>query len=224
MGKRLFLLLLASFIGIANAPEVLMASDTVELTGLDNARIVETVPIAEEEPVQEEAPAPEPARNVAAHNTSTVAAPVYTAPVLENYVSIGGRTIEMIDSNDTRNDAGRYVARYNDYFLYGHNSAAVFDVLYRVSVGEVFSVSYGGVVKNYQIKNIVIYRKTDSVTLQIDDTGHSANGEEVKMRYVAQGKDRAGGIQYGIALMTCYGTSYGNGDASHRLVVFADAI
>ena len=32
------------------------------------------------------------------------------------------------------------------------------------------------------------------------------------------------GVQYDMALMTCYGTSYGNGDASHRLVIFANMI
>ena len=35
---------------------------------------------------------------------------------------------------------------------------------------------------------------------------------------------RHGRVQYDLALMTCYGTSYGNGDASHRLVVFANRL
>ena len=29
---------------------------------------------------------------------------------------------------------------------------------------------------------------------------------------------------YDISMMTCYGTMYGNGDASYRLVLFANAI
>ena len=45
------------------------------------------------------------------------------------------------------------------------------------------------------------------------------NGVEYKMRAIANGKGR-----YDMVVMTCYGTSYGNGDASHRLVLFANRI
>ena len=53
MGKRLFLLLFSAFIGIIASPEILMASDSFTLTGLNNAGITETVPIVVEEPEEE---------------------------------------------------------------------------------------------------------------------------------------------------------------------------
>ena len=53
MGKRLFLLLFSAFIGIFGAPEILMASDSFNSTGLNNAGIAETVPIVVEEPAAE---------------------------------------------------------------------------------------------------------------------------------------------------------------------------
>lgn len=227
MLKRLMIILFSSFLGIVSAPEVLMASEDYVPIGLNSEKIVETVEIAEEPPVEEPVAEPVQANSVVANNNPTpvISTPVYQAPAVPaNRIEIGGRTVEIIDSNDTRNDAGKYVARYNDYFLYGHNSAAVFDVLYRVGVGNIFSITYGGVTTNYQIKNIIIYRKTGDTSLRVEDANSDINGEDVAMKYVAKGQEKRNGRQYSIALMTCYGTSYGNGDASHRLVVFANAI
>ena len=48
------------------------------------------------------------------------------------------------------------------------------------------------------------------------------NGEGSYMYAVAHA--RHSGVQYDLSIMTCYGTSFGNGDASHRLVIFANAI
>ena len=215
MIKRLIIILVSSFLGIVGAPEILMASDDYDLTGLNGAGITETIQVieevAEEEPaIVAEEPAPEP---------------VYQEPVLPaSHIIVGGRTIEIIDSNDTKNDAGRYVARYNASFLYGHNSSTVFDVLYGVRIGEAFTVVYNGITTTYRIQDIVIYRKTGETTLRVDDASSSIDGEDVPMKYIAKGQEKYMGAQHDVASMTCYGTSYGNGDASHRLVVFADAI
>ena len=212
--KRLIILLFSSFLGIVGAPEVLMASDDYALSGLDNTGIVETVIIEEtqDEPIAEEV-----------QEEPVAIAP--QEPVLpDNYITVGGRTIEIIDSNDTRNDAGRYAARYNDTFIYGHNSNVVFDVLYGVRIGNTFTIVYNGTATTYMIRNVIIYRKTGDTALRVDDASSGINGTDVPMKYIAKGQEMPGGAQYNIALMTCYGTSYGNGDASHRLVVFADAI
>ena len=75
---------------------------------------------------------------------------------------------------------------------------------------------YGGVNYNYRISNIVIYEKdVEAGKLRI-------NGEGSYMYAVANA--RHDGVQYDLSIMTCYGTSFGNGDASHRLVIFANAI
>lgn len=226
MLKRLMIILFSAFLGIIGAPEVLMASEDFLPNGLNSEKIVETVQIEEEPPVEEPAQEPVQTNTVTTYNTTpVVSTPVYQAPAVPaNRIEIGGRTVEIIDSNDTRNDAGKYVARYNDHFLYGHNSATVFDVLYRVGIGNIFSITYGGVTTNYQIKNIIIYRKTGDTSLRVEDANSDINGVDVAMKYVAKGQEKRNGRQYSIALMTCYGTSYGNGDASHRLVVFANAI
>ena len=90
MIKRLIIILVSSFLGIVGAPEILMASDDYDLTGLNGAGITETIQVieevAEEEPaIVAEEPAPEP---------------VYQEPVLPaSHIIVGGRTIEIIDSN-----------------------------------------------------------------------------------------------------------------------------
>lgn len=204
MGKRLFLLLFSAFVGIFGSPEILMASDDFALTGLNNVGITETVPIVEEIPE----PEPTPIYNYVAP------APVYVAPA--NNIVVAGRTLEIVDVADTTVDAGNHVNKYGARFLYGHNTANVFGGLTSLGVGSTFSVTYGGTTTNYQVAKIVIFEKNvNTGQLQLNGTGNY-------MRSVANAK--SDGVQYGLSLMTCCGTSYGNGDASHRWVIFANAI
>lgn len=208
MRNKFLILLFSSFIGIFANPEILTASDSVAVSGLDNAGIVETVLPPE--------PEPEPAYIVAP--TYVASAPVYTAPPVyvapTNNIQIAGRTLEIVDVASTTVNAGNHVNKYGDKFLYGHNSANVFAGLYNMGPGSVFTVSYGGVTRNYQIARAVVFEKNDGM-LQLE-------GEGSYMFGVSQA--RFAGVSYDLSLMTCYGTSYGNGDASHRLVLFASAI
>ena len=232
MAKRLFLLLLSSFIGIFGNPEILMASDSFNLMGLDNAGIVETVPIAETSVVSEgeSATSADSSDSVASGSNSNSdsngggvyvvpaptpnQAPVYVAP--GNNIAVAGRVIEIIDVADTTVDSGNHVNKYGARFLYGHNTASVFGGLTSLGIGSTFSVTYGGTATTYQVAKIVIFEKNAANgRLQLNGSGNY-------MRQVANAKNE--GIQYSISLMTCYGTSYGNGDASHRLVIFANAI
>lgn len=204
MGKRLFLLLFSAFVGIFGSPEILMASDDFALTGLNNAGITETVPIVEEIPEPESTPI----------YTYVAPAPVYVAPA--NNIAVAGRTLEIMDVADTTVDAGNHVNKYGARFLYGHNTANVFGGLTSLGVGSTFSVTYGGITTTYQVAKVVIFEKNAGTgQLQLNGTGNY-------MRSVANAK--SDGVQYGLSLMTCYGTSYGNGDASHRWVIFANAI
>ena len=219
MAKRLFLLLISGFIGIISAPEILMASDGFDLIGLDSSGIVETVPIvAEEEPEeeQEEEDNTQTTYHYATYSEDDYEEPepVYVAP--NDSITIAGRTLDIVDVSDTTVDAGGHVNKYGDRFLYGHNTSNVFGGLTSLGVGSRFSVTYDGDTTYYAVTQIVIYEKNrDTGKLQL-------NGAGSYMRSVANAK--YDGVQYDLSIMTCYGTSYGNGDASHRLVLFANAI
>ncbi len=220
--KRLIILLLSSFIGIVANPEMLTASDSVAISGIDNAHIVETVILPE--PAEEIVTVSElvqPVNNIQStgyvQSTPVIVSPVVaqTPIVPANNIKIAGKTLELDATSDTANDSGTKVLKYGSKFLYGHNSANVFGILYNVSLGETFTITENDVVTEYVVKEVVIFEKIDDYTL-------SENGKNLKMSAVARA--RHNGVAHDLSLMTCYGTSYGNGDASHRLVLFADKI
>lgn len=196
MLKKTLFLLLSSFIGITASPNFLIASENVAVSGLNESQIVETVILPEPEPVY------------------VAPVPVYRAPV--NRIDIAGRSIRVEYTDSTAVDAGNVVKFYNNKFLYGHNSANVFGFLPSVGVGHTFSVTYNGTVTNYRVSNKVEYTKTGDTTLGIGNMTY-------KMGHVANGYDPSE-IRHNLVIMTCSGTSLGHGDATHRLVLFADAI
>ena len=183
-----------------------MASDSYELTGISNFGVVETIPV--EEPaveVAEESAAPAPITTT----TYMAPAPVYVAPQIANYtVSFYINSVDEYTNtvNNLRYD-GIYKFRK---MIYGHNTGNLLGNLTGRYVGENFTITEGGVVRQYVVSDIQIYRKTED--------GYLENNRKLmsNIANTAMGHD--------IALFTCYGTSYGNGDASHRLVVFANAV
>ncbi len=207
MAKRLFLLLLSSLIGVISSPSFLTADNALNIKQPEfNA--VNTVEIVKEEPetvvYQENVPAA----------SSTPVLAVQTIPV--NNIAIAGRTLEIINVESTAIDSGNHVNKYGNRFLYGHNTGAVFGGLSSLGVGSIFTVTEDSVKITYRVQRVVIFEKNvESGRLQI-------NGEGNYMRPVANAT--MDGVQYDLSIMTCYGTSYGNGDASHRLVLFADAV
>ncbi len=205
MCKRLLFLIIAGLFGVFCNPETLTASDSFTLSGMDSSGVVETIPLPEPEPVAEIA-------------TLQVGAPsagyAYVPPA--NNIQYAGRVIQIVDVGDTVVDAGNHVNKYGDRFLYGHNSWGVFGALPNMGAGSVFSVTYGGVTTNYQIVKTEIFEKNpDSGLLQIGGFGDYMYSVATAIY---------NGVPYDLSLMTCYGESYGNGDASHRYVVFANAI
>ncbi|MBP5648182.1 sortase [Candidatus Saccharibacteria bacterium] len=214
MGKRLFLLIICSLLVLIDVPEFLIATDVAPVTGLSNSGIVETVPLPEPEPEPEPVAATANVRPATQPSTHVAPAPVkpsaQVAPA--NSIAIAGKVIEIVDVSDTAVNAGNHVNKYGAKFLYGHNSPAVFGRLTSVGVGSVFTVAYGGTSRNYQVAEVTIFEKTSDTTL-------SAGGIQYRMSTIANGKGR-----YDMVLMTCYGTMLGGGDATHRYVVFANAI
>lgn len=213
MIKQIFLAIITGLIGVVATPRILAASDTVALTGLDNTGVVETIPLPEPEVTSE-------IKQIAVRAPEAgipASQPVFLQSVnWANSITIAGRTLEVVSVADTSVDSGNHVNKYGEKLLYGHNSAAVFGGLVNLGAGSVFSVSEGGVTRNYRVAKVMIFEKNANTGLL------QLNGAGNYMRSVANAKSE--GAQYDLSLMTCYGTSYGNGDASHRLVLFASAI
>ena len=213
MIKKLILLILCALLPVIDGAVDLGASNEVEVVDLNLASIVQTVPLPE--PVSE--PEPEPVQATVAYAAEPVAAPVVAPAPVEtvmpaNAISVAGHVIPIVEVADTAVNAGDHVNKYGAKFLYGHNSPAVFGDLVYMGVGNVFMVSDGGVTSTYQVAEVQIFEKASETTL-------SSNGVTYRMAAVANGKGR-----YDMVLMTCYGTMYGNGDASHRLVIFANRV
>lgn len=212
MTRRMCLLLISLLLSMMGNPIFLSASDQVQVSDLNPSKIVEMVPLPEPEPEPEAEIVDDDTVSYAASQSIVHVAPVAEAVVPANAISVVGRVIPIVDVADTAIDAGGHVNKYGDKFLYGHNSAAVFGDLVYLGVGSVFMVSYAGVTSTYQVNEVQIFEKTSATTL-------SSNGLNYRMSAIVNGKGR-----YDMVLMTCYGTMYGNGDASHRLVVFANRV
>lgn len=210
MFKKALIILLSSFIGISSSPNFLLASDDVSVVDLDQTKIVQTI-------IPEPEPAPAPAPVVTAVSRPTTKAAPAAAPVApSNHLDISGRSLKVEYTESTAVNAGNVVKFYNNKFLYGHNSGNVFGFLSGVGVGTTFSLTYNGVTTNYRVSNKVTYEKTGSTTLGL-------NGATIKMGHVAAGFS-PDEVKHSLSIMTCAGTPLGNGDATHRLVLFADAI
>lgn len=210
--KNVFLLLIGILVAVISNPIILGASDDVRVTEIDSTRVVQTVAATDPasdvlvEQIQEAS-----VSDAAVAEMTVAVKPVETA-VPTDAISIAGRVIPIVNVTNTAIDAGDHVNKYGAKFLYGHNSPAVFGDLVYVGVGNVFMVSDGGVTNTYQVAEVQIFEKASETTL-------SSNGVTYRMSAVANGKGR-----YDMVLMTCYGTMYGNGDASHRLVLFANRV
>lgn len=131
-------------------------------------------------------------------------------------IYITGKTLPVVTVNSTVVDSGNQVNKYGDRFYYGHNSGAVFGGLVNLGEGSTFSVTLGGTTVNYRVAKKQVFQKNrESGRLQLNGAGNY-------MWNVALA--RHNGVQYDISLMTCHGIPYGDGDASERLVLFANRI
>lgn len=208
MAKRLFLLLIICFIEVILTPSFLMADNF--LTKSPGYTAVLTVP---PEIVKNETFVKKPsnvAKNTSVAMTSRVATlVVQAAPAKASYtVSYHIGTVE--EFNAVANNLS-YSGLYKfKKMIYGHNSSNLLKNLANRYVGEVITITDGGIARDYIVTSVQKYRKTSDMGLDGDPTLMS------RIATSALGND--------IALFTCAGTLYRNGDASHRLVIFANAI
>lgn len=129
----------------------------------------------------------------------------------QNYISIMGRTLNVVTSDSTNwtpdYDVARYVhGRYNGVFYYAHNHSSVFGGLANLPVGSTFTINLNGYNHTYKVALVDPY-------VVKDDSLAKAMGDIASARWH--------GVQYSISLMTCAGSSLGNGDATHRTLLFA---
>lgn len=209
MARSLFLFIITAITVLVN-PIALSAANEVAVTGLNPAGMVETVPLPEPEPE----PVQESVYEFASSSASAeayVAAyePVYVAPVVQNY-TVGAYIGSVGEFNSVANNLSySYIYKYNK-MIYGHNSAGLLGSLAYRYVGETITITEGGVTNNYVVSAIAMYAKTADGFLE---------GDKHLMTSIANTA-----LGHDVALLTCAGTSYGNGDASHRLVVYADRV
>ena len=196
MVKKVCLLFISSLITILMSPSILTAADDVTVTSVNVARSVETVPLPE--------PEPEPVVM-----TRAPQAGVPKAPVIPNYTVsayVGSRD-EYVASYANLSYSAIY--KYNK-MIYGHNTANLLGSLANRYVGETITITEGGVARNYRVSAKVYYNKTADGYL---------NGDPYLMNTIA---DSA--LGHDVAMMTCAGQMLGGGDATQRLVIYADAI
>lgn len=196
MRKILFLIGASLFTSCFSCFEPLSADDFLRFSDLDQIKISEIV---------SETPLEIP--------TTPVAEP--PAEILGDYLAFNGRKIPLTEVDSTDRESGDGVNKINK-LIYGHNSASVFAGLDTLTAGATFTISLGGAETTYRVFASVIYDKNPDGRLQLNGKGS----------YMKAIRDRASynNTPHDLALMTCAGISYGNGDASQRLVIFADAI
>lgn len=251
IGKRLIIIFLSSFIGITTVPDILVSADAAPISDVKFAEVkvsvttetlvkttVATTPVTTKTTTAQTKPATQTQTQTASvtqkpvqatPTTQTPATPaVAPAPAVKpNQIVIGGRTISMTIVKDTRADAGNHVNMYCgsnaacNKFIYGHNSAAVFGNLKNLRVGvDTFTVTLNGATSTYRIVNKVIY------DYELGGNGALRLNGDTSVNYMnrtAKAKDN-NNVQYDLALMTCHGQSLGGGNATQRLVLFANKI
>lgn len=208
MARSLFLSIISVIITVCSNAISLAATDEVAITGLNPAGIVETVPLPEPEPEPEPVLQEMPAAPVAGSNNA-VYAQAYAAPVIENY------TVTVQVANTKQYNELAYNLSYSDIYkfrnmVYGHNASNLLLSLSYKNIGDVISVTEGGVTTNYQI-----VWKREMLKVSAKELQDTMTGQVYAMDDISRALDT-----YHLALETCSG--YGN--TPYRWVLFANRI
>ena len=214
MARSLFLFTICLIATVIGSPIMLSATDDVVLTGLNPAGMVETVPLPEPEPEPEPATVSQQTVNYSAGTTAVLASNPVVEPV-QNVVVTPNYTVTRYVGSVSEYTSIAHSLSYSDLYkfrkmIYGHNTSALLGSLAYRYPGEVITITENGVPMNYQVMTTAVYQKTADGNLE---------GDPKLMGNIA-----STALGYDVALLTCAGTPYGNGDASHRLVVFANRI
>jgi len=138
------------------------------------------------------------------------------------YITIGGKNICLASTNTTAGSLSyNHAYIYNtelssNKYIFGHNSAALFGNLSSLNNGTTFSVTIAGKTTNYRIS-------FKEVTCDYTNPSYPCSNYPepvLNMNDVIMPHRRGADL----AIMTCAGTPIGNGDATHRLTVYANKI
>ena len=153
------------------------------------------------------------------------------ASIAEDYqvadqITIAGNTVPIFYSSNTLIDAGSQVGLYGAHFLYGHNSANVFGGLANLGVGARFTVTLNGTTRTYEVVNRDLQTKShfEGTTTRTIRMNGMRVSTQMKIMKAITAYGEYNGVSYDYILMTCAGESYGNGDASHRLILMANEV
>lgn len=185
----------------------------------DNSKTTNQIILQQEAGQQNLTPTPKPTRYTSAtqskitnpaksFNKRQNARPQLSKPTSsQNSITIAGKTIPIISSNNTLFDSGDNVAIFGNKFLYGHNSNHVFGSLKYLKPNQNFTTTINAKTTHYQIEKIILLPKTEAKKFMPAITRSSYLGKN-----------------YDLSLMTCSGQTLPNRDATHRLILFARAI
>jgi len=143
------------------------------------------------------------------------------------YITIGGRNICLASTATTSGSLSyNHAYIYNtsvssNQYIFGHNSTNIFASLHSLPSGTTFSVTLGGQTTSYAIafKEVVCdYSNRDQYGPNYDCANYSE--PVLNMNHAILPQLRSADL----SLMTCAGSSIANGDATHRLVVYAKKI
>ena len=234
MAKSLFLLI-CSVLSVVMSPMVLTAADSVDVTGVSDVKAVETVALTKEEVISGAVSKPKRTGAVLAKSEDEVAleeaikveenAAKKVSPVVAAKAPVAGYVAaQPVKPNYTVTNyigsISEYLATYTNLsysaiykygkMIYGHNSYNLLGSLRSRTVGEVITITEGGVARDYRVAAVAMYEKTADGNL---------NGDPRLMTRIA-----TSAMGHDLVLFTCAGTAYGNGDSSHRLAVYVDAV
>ena len=228
MKKRLFLIPILLLIGIFT-PTLSAADQSIVITDIADAGVETVLPATEPEPIAKVTTQSSAQTTLSQATSATPAKTKATTPISvpnagkpADSIQIAGKTLNITTVDSTTIDSGNHVNRFKSdnfdgRFLYGHNSATVFGGLKNLGVGNTFTVTLDGSQKTYKIAKIVIFNKNVAKgTIELDGDETNYMGQVAKAKFK--------GVQYDLSIMTCHGQSLGGGDATERLVIFANKI
>lgn len=201
---------LAAAINATYVPEMLSATNPVKVKGISSAKVVETIvpETVKEEPVV----ANYTATPVVA---ATAATPVYTAPVVNTF-----QISNVIYKMKLQDKDLSYSNTYKTGKLYyAHNSANLFGGIVNLKAGDKVVNEDGRV---YTVQDTAVYAKT-TCNYNGETIGCLDGDVYMQGRVTNKAYNKNNGATYDMAMMTCYGTALGGGDATHRFVVYANA-